>query len=81
MSANPHTPVRATVEIEKREGVWILRLHRPPANALNLELVQAAHAAMLHASSDATCVGIVLTGAAGMFSAGIDMREVPGARM
>lgn len=66
------------VEFDKGGAAWILRLQRPPANALNLELVQAAHAAIVQASADSACAGIVLTGAPGMFSAGIDTREVPG---
>jgi enoyl-CoA hydratase len=65
------------VRIEHRDGVRILRLARPPVNALDLELAKAALQAVAGASADAGCTGLVLTGAPGVFSAGIDTREVP----
>lgn len=65
------------VEAEDRDGIRILRLSRPPVNALNLELAQAVQRAVLEAEADAGCTGVVLTGLPGVFSAGIDTREVP----
>ena len=71
-------PAQSTlVEAEDRGGVRILKLSRPPVNALNLELAQAAQAAIADAGADPGCVGVVLTGLPGVFSAGIDTREVP----
>ena len=65
------------VEAEERDGIRVLRLRRPPVNALNLELAQAANRAIAAAASDPQCSGVVLTGLPGVFSAGIDVREVP----
>ena len=65
------------VEADERDGIRVLRLRRPPVNALNLELAQAAHRAVAAAAADPQCTGVVLTGLPGVFSAGIDVREVP----
>ena len=70
--------VRSTlVETEDRAGVRVLRLCRPPVNVLDLELARVAHRAVSEAAADARCTGLVLTGLPGVFSAGIDTREVP----
>jgi len=71
------TVQRTLVETEDRGGVRVLRLCRPPVNALDLELAQAADRAVAGAGADARCTGVVLTGLPGVFSAGIDTREVP----
>jgi enoyl-CoA hydratase len=52
-------------------------LHRPPVNALDLALAQASLRALAEARADPRCTGVVLTGLPGVFSAGIDTREVP----
>ncbi len=65
------------IEAEHRDGVRVLRLCRPPVNALNLELAQALRRAVAEARASAECTGVVLTGLPGVFSAGIDTREVP----
>jgi len=65
------------VESEQRDRVRILRLRRPPVNALDLELATAARDAVTHAAADAGCAAVVLTGLPGVFSAGIDTRAVP----
>jgi len=67
----------ALIETEDRDGVRILRLSRPPVNALDLELARAVEHAVADASADTGCGGVVLTGLEGVFSAGIDTREVP----
>ena len=65
------------VEAEDRDGIRILRLSRPPVNALDLELARATQKAVADAGADASCGGLVLTGLPGVFSAGIDTRAVP----
>jgi len=67
----------ALVDVADRGGVRVIRLSRPPVNALNLELAQAVECAVAEAGADAQCIGVVLTGLPGVFSAGIDTREVP----
>jgi enoyl-CoA hydratase len=66
-----------TVAIEDRAGVRVLTLERPPVNAVDLDLAQALLGALEAASGDASCRALVLTGSPGVFSAGIDTREVP----
>jgi enoyl-CoA hydratase/carnithine racemase len=51
-----------------------LRLARPPANALNFELVHALTAALQEAGKEADAV--VVSGQPGMFSAGLDLPEM-----
>lgn len=71
------TVQNALVQSQDRDGVRILRLCCPPVNALNLDLARAAHRALAEAGADERCTGVVLTGAPGVFSAGIDTREIP----
>jgi enoyl-CoA hydratase len=66
------------IATENQDGVRVIALDRPPVNALNLELVRAAGEAIRAARQDPTCEAIVLTGAHGVFSGGIDTQEVPG---
>ncbi|GAB2570000.1 enoyl-CoA hydratase/isomerase family protein [Dyella jejuensis] len=56
----------------KHETVAELQLARPPANALNLELLRAIQAGLTQAAQSGA-QGIVLSGAQGMFSAGVDV--------
>jgi len=49
-----------------------IQLARPPVNALNLELLQQLYAA-IESSHQGGARGIVLSGAPGMFSAGVDV--------
>ncbi len=65
------------VERTERDGVRILALRRPPVNAIELGLLRDAEAAVREARSDASCRALVLTGAPGIFSAGLDTRVVP----
>jgi 3,2-trans-enoyl-CoA isomerase len=49
-----------------------LRLHRPPVNALDAELISALRVALAQAVQQG-CAGVVLAGAPGFFSAGLDV--------
>jgi enoyl-CoA hydratase len=65
------------IDVERAaDGVAVLRLVRPPVNALDLELVQAIGAGVTDAV-DSGARALVLTGAGSCFSAGIDMKVVP----
>jgi enoyl-CoA hydratase len=65
------------IEIERdADGVVLLRLARPPVNALDLELVQAIGRGVTDAV-DSGARALVLTGAGSCFSAGIDMKVAP----
>lgn len=53
-------------------GITEIRLARPPVNALNLDLLTALREAIEQAPRDGAR-GLVLSGAQGMFSAGVDV--------
>ena len=60
-----------------RNGPWVeVRMARPPANALELSLVDGLHAALDACESDATVHGLLLTGNPGMFSGGLDVVDL-----
>jgi len=71
------TEQASLVETEDREGIRVLRLCRPPVNALDLSLARAVLHAIAQAGEDPRCEGVVLTGLPGVFSAGIDTRAIP----
>ncbi|WP_266168039.1 enoyl-CoA hydratase/isomerase family protein [Dyella subtropica] len=59
------------------DAITEINLARPPVNALNLELLQAIQGAISQAVKDGAR-GIVLSGAPGMFSAGVDVPALMG---
>jgi len=64
------------VSIESRESIAVVRIDRPPANALDIELgaeLLEAAAELERSEPDA----IVITGHDGFFSAGLDLNLVP----
>lgn len=64
------------LEIERNDGVAILRFNRPQAlNALTMELAQTIAESLIELDGDDTVKGIVLTGAGKAFCAGLDLRE------
>jgi enoyl-CoA hydratase len=65
------------VHVDDAAGVRTLRLARPPVNALDLGLVAALDAALRRAEEDEGCRAVVLAGAPGVFSGGLDLRDVP----
>jgi enoyl-CoA hydratase len=65
------------IEVEREaDGVALLRLARPPVNALDLELVRAIGRGVTDVV-DSGARALVLTGAGSCFSAGIDMKVAP----
>lgn len=52
-----------------------IRLARPPVNALNMELIDALRDALAQAPRDGVR-GVVISGAPGLFSAGVDVPEL-----
>lgn len=59
----------------EHEGVLEIRLERPPANALNPGLVNALRAAV-ESAPGAGARAVVLSGAPGLFSGGLDVPEL-----
>jgi enoyl-CoA hydratase len=65
------------IEVERQgDGLTVIRLARPPVNALDGELVEAIDRAVADAI-DAGARALVLTGTGRCFSAGIDTKVVP----
>jgi enoyl-CoA hydratase len=64
----------STVRAEPREGgVYLLRLDRPPANALDETLLEDLSAALDRVRQDPSVRAVVLTGAGQFFSGGFDL--------
>jgi enoyl-CoA hydratase/carnithine racemase len=64
------------VSVEQRGDVALVRVDRPPANALDLELLGEVTAAAVELQAAAPGA-VVLTGREGFFSAGLDLKLVP----
>ncbi|HEY1588591.1 MAG TPA: enoyl-CoA hydratase/isomerase family protein [Rhodanobacter sp.] len=60
------------LNLTNHDGIREIQLARPPVNALNLELLRALRAAVDDSVRDGVR-GIVLSGAQGLFSAGVDV--------
>lgn len=65
------------VGTERHAEIAVVTLRRPPANAMNLALLEALGDALGQLSQDESVHGLVLTGSGRCFSAGMDLREVP----
>jgi enoyl-CoA hydratase len=65
------------IDVEAQGGVRVLTVRRPPVNAIDLPLATTLLGALAEARSNDACRALVLTGLPGVFSAGIDVREVP----
>jgi len=67
----------AHITIAEREGVAVLTADRPPANAMDLELLDELVEAIEGVAADPP-PALVLAGRPGFFSAGLDLKAVPG---
>jgi enoyl-CoA hydratase/carnithine racemase len=67
----------AHITIAEREGVVVLTADRPPANAMDLELLDELVEAIERVAADPP-PALVLAGRPGFFSAGLDLKAVPG---
>src|SRR5213593_89420 len=64
------------VRVEQRGDVALVRIDRPPANALDLSLLEEGHGVLADLGA-AEPGAVVLTGRDGFFSAGVDLKLVP----
>lgn len=67
------------MQIERSDhphGVRLLRLDRPPANAINGEFLQALYGEAAAADDDSEVRALVVTGSGRFFSAGLDLKEM-----
>jgi enoyl-CoA hydratase len=65
------------VSVEASGAATVVRIDRPPANAISLELLDELVAALEGLAADAPAA-VVIAGRAGFFSAGVDLKAVPG---
>lgn len=65
----------ASIQREERDGIALLRLDRPVANALTPGLRADLMTALAEAATEPACTGIVIAGAGAGFSAGTDISE------
>ena len=63
--------------VERSDGVAVLKIDRPPANAMNLELLDDVIAALRDLAADPPAAAVI-SGREGFFSAGVDLKAVPG---
>jgi len=64
------------VSVETSDGVTVVRVDRPPANAMSLELLDEL-VAVLEQLAAGVPKALVIAGRAGFFSAGVDLKAVP----
>ena len=62
-----------TMIVERRDGIAVAKLNRPPANAINMRMCTELLALLDELEADPNTHGLVLTGRPGMFSAGLDI--------
>jgi enoyl-CoA hydratase len=67
----------AYTRLERSGVVTVLTIDRPPANAMSIELLEEVVAALHEVERDPPGA-LVLTGREGFFSAGVDLKAVPG---
>ena len=65
------------IVVERDGAIAVCRFNRPPANAIDLELVAELDTAFTHLTTAGDVAAIVLTGTGGSFSAGLDLKRVP----
>jgi enoyl-CoA hydratase len=65
------------VTVERSGEVALVRADRPPANAINLELLDELVGVLEELAADAP-PAVVIAGRDGFFSAGVDLKAVPG---
>ena len=66
------------VTIERSQGVAVIRMDRPPMNALNLQMQGELQAAALEVSGDASVGAVIVYGGPSVFAAGADITEMVG---
>lgn len=65
------------IEIERDGEVAVMRLNRPPVNAIDLALVREAEDALAFLESDDSVAAVIITGTGSSFTAGLDLKTVP----
>ena len=63
-------------QIEKNGNINILKINRPPVNAINLQMVLEITDHLKDLKTNTTVSGVILTGVDGYFSAGLDVIDL-----
>ena len=66
------------VQIETHDGIAVVTLNRSPVNALNTAFLAQLGEAMEGLEDNPEAKAVVITGSGKVFSAGLDLKEVPG---
>lgn len=64
------------VTVEERDSVALVKIDRPPANAMDLELLEDGASVLEELGADPPAA-VVLTGREGFFSSGVDLKLAP----
>lgn len=67
----------SSIQIEKVGQIAVLRIERPPANAIDLELADEFATALEGIETSEDVGALIVTGAGSCFSAGLDLKVVP----
>lgn len=65
------------IATEVEEGIAVVSMHRPPANAIDIALLTQLSATLQELEQRGDVAAMVLTGAGWAFSAGLDLKLVP----
>jgi enoyl-CoA hydratase len=66
------------IEVEIQDRIALVRMAKPPVNAIDLEFGEALHDALKAVSETSDVRALVLTGQASVFCAGLDLKQIPG---
>src|SRR4051812_49734688 len=66
----------SSLRIEDSDGITVVTIDRPPANAMSLELLEEG-IAVAHRLREQSPAAVVLSGMPGYFSAGMDLKIAP----
>jgi enoyl-CoA hydratase len=76
-TVNGRATMQRWIATEVEEGVAVVSLQRPPANAIDIALLEQLARTLKELEQRADVAAMVLTGAGKAFSAGLDLKLVP----
>jgi enoyl-CoA hydratase len=80
MARSRRSPIAVSkdqVTIDERGGIAIVTMNRPPANAIDLSFLEELDRALIAVGARSTIRAMILTGHGSVFSAGLDLKEIP----
>src|SRR6185369_12721291 len=67
-----------TIQIERAGNIAVMRINRPPANAIDLALAGEFDNALATVEKSSDVGALILTATGNCFSAGLDLKAIPG---